>query len=240
MLAKYTLNAACIQCDARFHAKPYRLRKGEAQFCGKACIYEWRRQETARTFTERFWVRVSKDTSLPAACPELGPCWSWVGDHSRAGYGWTWEGSRPNRKLTYCHRIAYALTYGPIPDGLLIRHRCDNPPCCNPTHLVVGTHADNSADAVARHRMRSGDEHGLRRHPERAASGDRNGSRTRPERMPRGEGHWNASLTADTVKEIRRLWATGEYTQAALAVRFLLAAVRIHKIVHNQTWKHIK
>jgi hypothetical protein len=48
--------------------------------------------------------------------------------------------------------MAYELTYGPIPDGMLVLHRCDNPPCCRPDHLFLGTNADNSADKVQKKR----------------------------------------------------------------------------------------
>lgn len=62
------------------------------------------------------------------------------------GYGAFWlDGG--NRRA---HRIAYALTHGPIPAGLRVLHTCDNPPCCNPAHLFMGTNADNSGDMVTK------------------------------------------------------------------------------------------
>lgn len=57
------------------------------------------------------------------------------------------------------HRIAYELINGKIPEGMLIRHRCDNKLCCNPRHLEIGTHNDNMADAVERSRMARGLNH---------------------------------------------------------------------------------
>jgi hypothetical protein len=50
------------------------------------------------------------------------------------------------------HKIAWILTYGPVPKGLCVLHHCDNPPCCNPEHLFLGTHADNTADMMAKGR----------------------------------------------------------------------------------------
>lgn len=54
------------------------------------------------------------------------------------------------------HRVAYELINGPIPEGLMVRHKCDNPPCCNPSHLTTGTAKDNAQDAVSRHRASTG------------------------------------------------------------------------------------
>lgn len=78
---------------------------------------------------------------------------------------WLWQGSRTKWRMSYgvfwdpllgrevrAHRRAYELTFGPIPDGLIVRHKCDVPLCCNPYHLEVGTHADNSRDMVERGR----------------------------------------------------------------------------------------
>lgn len=71
-------------------------------------------------------------------------CWLWGGMTSRSGYG-IFHG-RP------AHRASYELHKGPIPDGLLIRHTCDTPPCVNPDHLLVGTPADNARDMKERAR----------------------------------------------------------------------------------------
>jgi hypothetical protein len=54
------------------------------------------------------------------------------------------------------HRIAYELAYGPIADGLQVLHRCDNPPCCNPAHLFLGTIKENIHDAMAKGRFTCG------------------------------------------------------------------------------------
>jgi hypothetical protein len=87
----------------------------------------------------RFWARVVKSDG----------CWLWQGNTTPDGYGLVHCGRRPDGRVIndYAHRIAYWLTSGPIPDGLVVRHRCDNPPCCNPEHLLLGTQADNIADA---------------------------------------------------------------------------------------------
>lgn len=76
-------------------------------------------------------------------------CWPWDGRRSSAeGYG--------RFKGQQAHRIAYELVNGPVPPGMVVRHKCDNPPCCNPLHLEIGTHLDNSRDAVERDRVAYG------------------------------------------------------------------------------------
>jgi hypothetical protein len=78
-------------------------------------------------------------------------CWEWTGTRNRDGYGQLkLKGGKgyPFR----AHRVAYEAAYGPIPDGMIVCHSCDNPPCCNPEHLWLGTHKDNAADRTAKRR----------------------------------------------------------------------------------------
>lgn len=78
-----------------------------------------------------------------------GDCLVWVGSRDRGGYGFTSDGT----KTIKAHRLSYQIHKGPIPEGLLVMHSCDNPPCVNPAHLSVGTARDNTLDAVAKGRM---------------------------------------------------------------------------------------
>jgi hypothetical protein len=79
-------------------------------------------------------------------------CWEWTGSrHPRFPHGRLVVGGRAG-KVEYAHRLAWLYWVGPIPDGLLVRHTCDNPPCVNPAHLLLGTQADNALDMVKRRR----------------------------------------------------------------------------------------
>lgn len=199
---------------------------------------------------ERFWPKVDRSGG-----PEA--CWPWVGTKNSAGYGRFCVSARrhPRRPpRVMAHRVAYRLCVGEIPAGLFVCHACDNPPCCNPAHLWLGTNADNTADRDEKGRTASGEANGARRHPETRARGDANGARLYPERLargdknpsrlypearPRGSAHANAKLSEPDVIAIRSDYRAGGISRASLARRYGVDWTTINKIICRQSWAHV-
>ena len=90
----------------------------------------------------RFWSRVDQDGPVPEHRPELGPCWVWLTTKNNDGYG-QFTSNIPGKVNEVAHRIAYRLTYGAIPEGLIIDHLCSNRICIRPEHLQAVTQAEN-------------------------------------------------------------------------------------------------
>jgi hypothetical protein len=150
-------------------------------------------------FTKRFWLRISKSS------PD--ECWPWQASKKRDGYGQVkYEG-----KMQLAHRIAYRLSFGEIPKGKLVCHHCDNPPCCNPSHLFIGTDADNRRDMVQK---------GRERHA--------NGSRIR-----------RAKFTESQVLEIRKSHIPFVHSARAISEKLGVHKSCIEKILQRVTWQHI-
>lgn len=165
----------------------------------------------------RFWIKVEKTEG----------CWLWTGATIRDGYGTITIDGRSVK----AHRIAWELTYGPIPEGMLVCHRCDNPSCVRPDHLFLGTHADNVHDCIQKGRRNTptGEQSSFRRHPEQFTT-----FRTMP--RPKGEAHGLARLTWNQVREIRAKRTIG-HSLNQLARAYNVSQGTICHIVAHRTWK---
>jgi hypothetical protein len=126
------------------------------------------------------------------------------------GYGQVSCGNYTTRKV---HVVAYEVGVGPIPDGMIVRHACDNPPCFRRRHLLIGNHKDNVRDALERGRWF----------------------------MPKGSLHNMAKLSEEDVLAIRSRFAENPYHghQKKLAQEFEISRAVICNILGRKIWTHI-
>lgn len=173
-------NCSVDGCDRKAHAfgwcsMHYRrwARNGDpmrTRFRGPDCSVEGcDRPHSAKGYCALHYQRIRHNGTVDRATPEypgvqeafrarVGEptetgCTEWIGGRSDRGYGMLAKG----RKNVLAHRYAYEEAFGPIPDAMLVRHKCDNPPCVNPDHLELGTVKDNSRDSVVRGRSARGE-----------------------------------------------------------------------------------
>ncbi len=187
----------CGICGKEFDAYLSKIKIGQGRFCSPACYH----RSHAIPLIDRFFEFVGEKTS--------SGCILWTGANNRHGYGKIW-----NEKsiLTAAHRVSYELFVGSIPDGLWVLHSCDNPPCINPVHLFLGTHADNMKDMVKKGRSAKG--------------------------TVKGEQCGRAKLTESQVREIRVRHANGD-GKKAIAADYGIGRLNVSMIVRGKTWKHV-
>lgn len=148
---------------------------------------------------KRFWAKVEIK----------GPdeCWEWQACKNEKGYGLFQIFDLPKK----AHRIAFEMAVGPIMNDLHVCHTCDNRPCCNPSHLLLGTHNDNMMDRELKGRNV-------------VMLGEENGA---------------SALINWQVIEIKRLRSSGEMSQRAVAKKVAIGQGTVSRIALGQLWKHL-
>lgn len=168
------------------------------------------------------------------ACIRVNPetdCWEWQGSRQAFGYG----GIQVDGKKWRTHRLSYFVFVGALPEGMLVCHKCDNPPCVNPSHLFLGTHSDNMMDASKKGRIGAGDHHWTRRIPERLLTRKKSDTTN----MRRGERHGIAKLTAEKVREIRAFRRVLGWSQQQIADVMGVTHKTIGNILAGKIWTSV-
>jgi hypothetical protein len=154
----------------------------------------------------RFWSKVNKRG--------LDECWEWKARRMKGGYG---QFTPCTNVKVPASRFAFLISKGDIPAGRLVCHTCDNPPCCNPKHLVAETPAWNTRDMIRKHRD----------------------NRASQSATVRGTGNSRAVLSDDDVRHIRAN-RTGKWGELmGFARKFAVSYGCITGVVSGRTWKHL-
>lgn len=189
---------SCMRCDRGI---PSLGRKRRRYLCGVCGHRQYGRQHQE----EAFWLKVRKAPG----------CWPWLGfrkENKDNGYGMArWDG-----KTVLAHRVSWRLANGPVPKGLCVLHRCDNPPCVNPEHLFLGTLRENTRDMMAKGRSRW----------------------TGPKVPLKGSAAPASKIKEHDVVAIFRLRAEGA-TLTELARKYDLAPATVSAILLRQSWRHV-
>ncbi len=152
-------------------------------------------------YHEQVKIRIKRDTTI-----DSNGCWNYNLNRDKAGYGM----SSYRRQRLRIHRVSWIVFRGEIPKNSCVLHHCDNKSCCNPDHLFLGSHKENSEDMVKKNRN---------------AHGSRAGS---------------AKLIEIDVMNIRKFYNAGLYTQKELSIIYDIRQTKISEIVNLKSWKRVK
>jgi hypothetical protein len=165
--------------------------------------WRWRHHGTTDIYSaqdlsaeQRFWAKVDR----------AGDCWLWTASRRGDGYG---AFQVESQRQISAHRYSYLLNHGPIPEGMVVMHSCDQPLCVNPDHLSLGTNLANQRDAARKGRKRPG----IKNH--------------------------NAKLSEEQVLELRARYEAGGISQKDLAAEYGISHALVSFIVTRKAWKHI-
>ena len=147
---------------------------------------------------ESFWENVIKTDK----------CWVYQGKPNHAGYKLV----QFRRERIFAHRLSWRFTFGEIPEGKLICHHCDNPPCVRPNHLFLGDSQSNIDDMIKKGRMV----------------------------INRGNKNHRSTITEDQVREVRSLLTLGKFTHRQIAEQLKISYWIIIKIANGSRWGWVK
>lgn len=199
--------STCSLRSCGYCHEPFRPKYSTQEYCSAVC---WNRQQGSASVLDRFWANVDRSGGEDA-------CWLWTGNlFAVSGYGRFFYTRQGIRHTERAHRFSYTLAHGAIPDGVEVCHSCDARypvrsieyrRCVNPSHLFLGTRAENAADMVAKGRQ------------------------------IRGVDAPKAKLVPWKVRAIRAAYVPGEVTLEELGELFGVGKGNVKNIVDRETWR---
>ena len=154
----------------------------------------------------RIYTRISPEIRFWQYVVKSDECWKWTGAKHEFGYGLL---NRGGNRHVRAHRLSYEIHKGPIPEGSIVCHSCDNPECCNPEHLWLGSLRDNAQDCSKKGRTRGGHVAGPR--------------------------HPRAKLTDVDILAIRAAYIKGQTSLLDIATPYGVTLQTVWRIVHGRT-----
>lgn len=255
----------CTNCAINFE------RQYAARFCSRSCWYKWNAKKLASFNELRFQWKTATEEEKQKKIKEnyekhvirKDGCWEWSGVKDKDGYGQIACGYH---KQTKAHRVSWNIYKGTIPEGMIVCHHCDNPPCTNPSCLFLGTKKTNALDMSSKLRGTNGTKN-------KHAKLQENDIPEIRRRLNQGESFyeiakeftvkpttiWNirenkswkhveenkcerierkTTLTKDDIPKIRKLLEMG-VKQVKIAKDFGVSDMTISKIKNGETWKHV-
>lgn len=189
------VDCVCPNCQKSFQVIPFYAKKGR-KYCSQQCASMHKRPN----LRDRFYAKIKV----------VGDCWEWQGSRLKHGYGRIRTGYGNDREMTVAHRVSWEIHNNQsLSRSQFVMHKCDNPPCVNPDHLMLGTAKDNTQDMIKKGRKRYG-----------TSPGEKNGS---------------AKLSQAEVDQIRLLLSHGRKSKS-IAPMYGVNHTTIEKIKTNKSW----
>jgi len=207
----------CSECGSKTMRFPrdFKRHRPEGFFCTPRCQHDFRSKnrmgQLGYNYIDGRSTKIKKEKPTIAEIIKSksvsgnGGCINWIGYKIKSGYGRI----TISRTQHLAHRLSWQINIGPIPNGIDVLHKCDNPSCVNHKHLFLGTHKENMKDMKEKNRSCAGEKHPKRK------------------------------LSNKQVLQIRDMYKTGNLTHLDISKKFGIARSGVSRIINKKLWRHI-